>query len=362
MKLPDCSRMEREIWKYVDRELPAEALGAVSRHLQECESCQELYLTRARESNLYRVALNDSPFGKAFTARFSERLAREGLMASPGEGDLTKTLGGRSLEERFAAARRRRFVAAAALLVVSGIVLTLAVVFHRDFEKPGLGTFHSTAGVVRVQLVDEGEPGGQLEASRAGRIFPGDSFEVSEGTDLTLDLLASDVGGATELLISGPAVFWVEADARVDEFRGRLERGVLLADVGKDAARASFSIETPDAVATVLGTRFMLEVLPGVGTELEVEHGKVAFRSRLDLPTHRVNVEGGAGRWVVQAGVRGVAPVAEKPVAENTAKANPAPSSSGAPVTQPPATPSPRSPSIDSKILDQPVVVDPEKD
>ena len=351
MTLPDCSGMERQIWMYLDRELPAEALSAVSRHLDECETCHELYLSRARESNHYRLAFEESTFGEGFSAKFSERLAREESGPRGAIGAMAAEL----LDGKLLYPRRRRWIVAAAVFVAAGVVLFVGGMLHRDFQQPHLGSFQSETGVVRVRLVEEGEAGAPFEASQEGYIYPGDSFEVARGVKLMLQILGSEAARGSELVVSGPAVFWVDSGASVEDFRSRLQYGMLVAEVGKDPLRRNFSVETPDAVATVLGTRFVLQVEPGVATRLEVERGKVAFRSCLDLPANRVNVEAGAGRWVVQAGVRGVTPEAKGAVSPVT----PAP-----PVAPlPPSVPSTQTaPSVSPRIqgdLDQPVLGEP---
>ena len=94
----DCGRIQQQLWRYVDRELPARELAEISEALRDCPACRQAYEDRAKDARLYRMAFSDVDAGKrsegregsvsaprgpssedAFLVRFRAEFDREGL-------------------------------------------------------------------------------------------------------------------------------------------------------------------------------------------------------------------------------------------------------------------------------------------
>ena len=72
-----CEKAKAVLWRYIDRELSARELGAVSVHLRGCEACRQIYEQQSREAKLYRLALAENPFGDEFVESFRVRWRAE---------------------------------------------------------------------------------------------------------------------------------------------------------------------------------------------------------------------------------------------------------------------------------------------
>jgi hypothetical protein len=283
-----CKKVDLMLWRYIDRELSAREIGAISDHLRQCAACRTLYEGRSREAKLCRMAFLDSPFGEGFVGRFQRRSTREGLgelqvssgglFAGPAAGDLRfgrrRRGGGRwgafdLLRQAYPGANqklRRLVTVAAMLLLIPGIVL-LGIALNGYQLKP----------LVLGEYLLAGKSEGTFRA--------GEHFRVPEGKELEV-FLRSQRESKASLLVSGPALLRIEPGAAIDHFEAFLDEGLLKARVGKLRRGESFRIRSPHALATVVGTEFTLEVLENE-TRLRVEEGTVAF-SRANSGSGRV--------------------------------------------------------------------------
>jgi hypothetical protein len=287
-----CSRIERDLWRYIDRELSASALAVISAHLSSCASCKDLYLERAREARACREVFADAPFGSAFVRKFRERFKESRLEA------------GRALlmdpPRRVWKWRSSRALAAAALLVsIPALALTGLLLVR----SPPLGTFVAEGKPVRFARAADFE----RRPVTSGDLKPGDRFEVPHGGRLAVAVAAS-TGEDSLLRLDGGTVFEVDAGSSRAAFKGRLQFGVVRATVARDAEREEFLLSTPQAAVKVLGTVFALEVRRGGETRLSVEKGRVAFRSAHEFLRRGEEGAGeGDGARVVEAGETWVA-------------------------------------------------------
>jgi hypothetical protein len=141
---------------------------------------------------------------------------------------------------------------------------------------------------------------GDVAVLRAGRRLdarPGLRLEAGDVIRPEKDARAEIgwAGEATRVTLAGGAEASVgdaSAGKRID-----LNRGALEAVVAPQPERRPLAFHTPQAVATVLGTRLRLAVASGA-TRLDVAEGRVRLLRRSD----RKSVEVGAGRFAVAGG------------------------------------------------------------
>ncbi|MAG94382.1 MAG: hypothetical protein CMJ48_11620 [Planctomycetaceae bacterium] len=287
-----CSEVERQLWRYIDRELPAHELSSISGHLKRCGDCQQLYLDGAGESNGYRTAFVNAPFGEPFVAKFRKRMAAEELLESgalgigPGRSLAGATVDTMSLEAMTLGAGRgrglRRLLTVLAMVILIPVVLTVGLFYGRS----SLGQFSTEGG--KASLVRGGGTYGQ-ELGR-GEILAGDRFELTSGVLVSLSVPTRTGDARSWLELVGSAVFVMDDSSDAQHVLGRLESGTLNANVAKDPERREFSVETPHAVIRVLGTRFVLKV-EGDRTYLTVTEGEVELRPLGDARTRVVTPE-----------------------------------------------------------------------
>jgi hypothetical protein len=354
MKSFSCSHIDRSLWRYIDRELAASDVSAISAHLRDCDGCRELYHERAREARQYRVAFLDSPFGERFVSKFSERMKREGLSAgsirkggqwrkdprkerlwtedvarmaqglSPTDSNASSEL---PVDSGFTRRRFRRAATVAAMLFLIPTVVVIGIVFNPPHAIP-LGTFEAEKGSLTESRI--GIDGELISKTvEDGFLTPGCVLTVPPGVVARLALRARAPGDVTEISLSGPAELRLSKDAGPKAFTAVLEYGILEASVAPRREGETFEIFTANALAAVVGTRFELEFRDGL-TSLVVWHGEVRFQAREALTGVRVVRE--SGRFRLNPGsVRPepdasppAVPAAEPPPEAETSAAEPA--------------------------------------
>ena len=308
-----CSEVERQLWRYIDRELPANEISSISGHLKRCSDCQQLYLDGAREANSCRTAFVNARFGEPFVAKFRKRMAAEELLESGALGIGT----GRSLVGASMSTGRgrglRRLLTVLAMVVLIPVVLTVGLFYGRS----SLGQFSTEGG--KVALARGGGTHGQ-ELGR-GEILAGDRFELTSGVLVNLRVPTTTNDDSSWLKLVGSAVFVMGEDSDARHVLGHLKSGTLDASVAKDLERREFSVATPHAVIRVLGTRFVLKV-EGDVTYLTVTEGRVELRPLGDARTRVVTPETDdvgvdlSGRFVSRPPAPALAPVSAPPPVE----------------------------------------------
>jgi len=290
---PDCSRVEADLWRYIDRELSASALAHISAHLKACGRCHQLYESRSRDVKLYRLAFVGSPFGEDFVARFRKRLEAECAhgearscaagIPSP-EGPSRRGAAGLS-------GSVARFSLAAALVAIGALVV------YGLMFRPGLGRLEHVRAVL---VTRDGRP----VASTETELLPGDRFQLQGKTsELKLQLL-----DGSELVFRGPGDVRVSLDsAPRGPFLASMTEGSLRASVVRRQQGRELTVSTENATARVVGTRFTLEA-DSAGTTLAVEEGEVIFSGHRKFD--QVYVNHATGAYIVAAGQGWPKPVA----------------------------------------------------
>jgi hypothetical protein len=107
-------------------------------------------------------------------------------------------------------------------------------------------------------------------------------FDLARGAKIELEVSTEEDAGRppTRLTLDGPARIEIPIDASAGVFTARLVEGILDAKVRHLNTGESFAIQTPHALASVVGTAFRLAV-SAVRTDLEVREGVVAFQSNV---------------------------------------------------------------------------------
>lgn len=263
-----CIDVGGRLWRYVDRELPAADLAAITDHIGRCEGCRALYHEKARESNQYRDAFLGAPFGERFAAELLARMRAESLIES--EARTRGSLRG---------GRFRVLVGLAALILLIPVLVAVIILGLRP--RPA-GSFEVLGAPVRIgRLVRDGSYDLREVGASRGWFFPGSAFGVPESSVLVLrpgltssGAGTSPAGGETSCELTGNAFFSVHPRADRKSFRIFLQVGSLDARVRKLPADETFEVETPHAVATVVGTAFRV-VVHGDRTVLAVQEGTV---------------------------------------------------------------------------------------
>jgi hypothetical protein len=281
MESTSCFEVERNLWRYIDRELSASELAGISSHLKLCEGCRGLYYERARSARQYRLAFPETPFGEAFVGKMVKRMRKEGLFSSsPAPSANGKARRGFAWPRLFFQRRYRRAIAIAAMLLLIPVVVLVGVVFNGSMSSgpmaKSLGTFAADGYVVLLES-------GRERKLPNGHLLPGSAFEVPSGRSLKIHLGAPERPDVALMALEGPAKFVLDPRATLRDFVASLDEGKLLAKVAKRPRDDSFVLRTPHAAVKVVGTRFSLEV-KGTETALSVEEGKVSCRARAALP------------------------------------------------------------------------------
>ena len=289
-----CSKVEAALWCYVDREMSARELQAITHHLQSCAKCRRLYDDRARESRLWTCAFTGTRFGdgargEGFLRDFRTRLEERGLTDRyPRDSRRREWTSGPVWSPVY----RRLAVVAAMLLLIPAIVVVGLLVRTEGVDSLGTCVVRSGTAKVGVRLSQvntkevfrsEGAPDSGLQTLKPGEetaVVRGSFMNVAADSAVLLEL------GADRIEIDGPARLEVGPEATRADFSAYLVRGRLLARVAsrrsgdagvRGVSEGSFVVFTPHATARVVGTRFRLEV-GSDETRLFVEEGKVSFR------------------------------------------------------------------------------------
>jgi hypothetical protein len=330
MKPLSCLDVDQSLWRYIDRELSASEIAAISVHLKNCEPCRAQYHEWSREASQCRTVLSDTPFGEAFVGRLRQRMRDDGLFASSRRSPMEAL----SFHRR----RVRRIATVAAMLFLIPVVVVVGILSNLK-DPIQLGHFATEGGA--VSFVPAGaQPGGEgARRVAAGFYGAGDAFVVPAGAVVTLRLGSPSRREDSLLKLTGPARFEIEPHATKVDFRARLASGLLSADVARRALIEPFSIATEIARVGVLGTEFDLSALDD-RTELRVRNGLVAFQGLGALPgkaTVRVTRE--KGPYVVMRGEVQPVPLAEADAAADAAPApgHSAPAAPGGDSAAPPA-------------------------
>ncbi len=374
MKPISCTEVDRSLWLYIDRELSAGGLQAISAHLRECDACRGMYHERALEASQYRMAFLDSPFGDDFVAKLTKRMESERLLESssrpggehPGvsrggwrglHGDRPRGDGEGGVRSPLSATHRgrfRRLVTVAAMLLLIPAIVIVGIVFDGPMPE-SLGTLYAESGEVTLGRV--GEAGRSLpdvvEVTSPSALFAGSVCRVDRGAVARLQLASQSPGGRgalSTLVLDGPAIFAVDAKASRSSFHGTLEEGALKAKVAPRGLSEPFVIRTPHATATVVGTLFELLVTRDE-TRLSVVEGKVKLRSIEGLPDQGVEVTRSSGSFAARRGATQPVPLGDasgqKPPDAPGAATEPELRSDQDAGAAPPSTPAHREPSAD---------------
>ncbi|MEM7232042.1 MAG: FecR domain-containing protein [Planctomycetota bacterium] len=267
-----CDHLKADLWRYIDRELPARRIAALSAHLRECDSCRALYEESSREVSQCRAALSDHRFGEEFVERFRGNFERE--LA----GETVRVVSPGFRESRLAS----RLVAL--LLLVAVPALTYVTLIKLSPEAPVLGSYAidtqaNAMGVAKVSYTDLGgfRP---VSLKQRAELRPGARFEVRADAVLLLDVVRTgERQRAARLRVVGPARFVVNEEATPERFLASLRAGEVQFDVEPRRENESFVVSTPDATTRVIGTSYRLKVLDA-RTRLEVDEGVVELRAR----------------------------------------------------------------------------------
>jgi len=344
----DCSYIQENLWRYIDRELSAPDLADLSAHLKVCRRCSKLYDAQAREAKLYRLAFVESPFGEAFVEKFRRKydLERQDLGSTTASGwdpatPLLRGLPGglARILPKAALASPRKYLGRAALLLA--LISISASIFFGLQRGPVLGRCEFTPG---VELVRGKRTLDEMNGSR-GDLRPGDSFRLDEESELRLFL-----NDGSELILEGPGDFRVQKNSRPDgEFDGWLGEGTLTAYVSKRKSGNDLKIETPHAFIRVVGTQYTLQV-DSDGTSLDVMEGRVLFRGKGEPQSQLVEHKSGSFRVTRKKGL--ALPLSGMAAPEKTSPA-PAPAPDGPERNDPEE---PRGSSPGSKLTEPPLV------
>ena len=264
-----CPDVDQNLWRYIDRELSASALAAISSHLRACESCQGLYHERARDASHYRMVFVDSPFGEPFVVKLRRRLRQETPASPGGSSGRGRGTGILSLRHR----KVRRALAVAAMLILIPIVILIGFL-QKSTKHRWLGSFVAN-GQGKVSLISEDgarDESVSLPLVARGRYGPGDGIDVPKDVEVSLDY------GQSQITLHGPAFLRLDRNSSRDQFLAFLEKGKLDAGVAPlTLPHQAFVIRTEHAIASVVGTRFTVEALEEE-TLLAVQEGTVKFQ------------------------------------------------------------------------------------
>lgn len=363
-----CTEIDRKLWLYIDRELAANELAMISRHLRECEPCSSLYHERVCDARLYRSAFAFSPFGDKFVGKLRRQMLDQGLYGASGveadvdfaDAEALPASPRRAVQVPrrgffpFHRGRTRRLVTVAAMLFLIPIIVLVGH-FSNGPTQELLGEVQVEEG--HVVVASEGEMGAgretEVAASRPQPIYAGMVCRVAAAGRAVVNLLPSQGDGASRLSLVGPAVVIFDASATRGLFQARLEAGRLRADVAHRAPGEQFRIETPHARASVIGTSFDL-VVRALETSLEVREGKVRFQDVEALSGEgEAEVTPEAGMYVARSGQTKLIAAQSRDLVPHRIE----PPAVAAPAASAPATDAPATSAAPSPPVIPPVVV-----
>lgn len=201
-----------------------------------------------------------------------------------------------------------RFAVPVGVTAMLGLVVWFGPLLY-DATRPALPLVDSRVTGVRGKATYAAPMNSRATPDRATMspiVFAGQEFETASGATLIIRL---DKRSAL-ILSENTKLFVRRADARCIELF--LDRGNILASVGKRRKNQPFSVGTPNGVCTVVGTVFGLTVVNGARgstTKLAVLEGKVAFSST--TAEREVMVEAGSSAVLDAAGFSGAGAIAQ---------------------------------------------------
>lgn len=286
----NCLDVEQELWRYIDRELPAPDVAAVSDHLRVCEGCRKLYHQWAREANVCRRMLSTAAMGRESSERFIQAMRREGLFRRE---ERSAGVVGSFVRPAF------RIRGALALAAVCLIVATVGLgSWFLGARAPSLlGEFETHGRGDGVVLRADG-PGAPLAGFTSGRILSGNVFVVPAEVELVLRVSGAGESFGATLTVPGPSELSLDSVSTPRSFSAVLKKGLLKASVEpRRVTGEPFVIRTPEAFVSVVGTEFVVDVTREGVTRLDVSRGAVDFRalsSPVGRPAERVTPSTGA--------------------------------------------------------------------
>ncbi len=222
-------------------------------HLGACVSCAALTHNEARAVALWR--------------RETEQVS---VSAPP---PLARIVGAARERSRADAAWRRRlrgFWVLGPVLAVAALLLM--VVSNPKTHSTGVAQGAEVVGVFGA--VSVGRDGGWQTIDGETRLAAGDRLETGAAASLHLVRV-----GTAELQVSEKTELVLQAWSD-DHISLRLERGELESSVEHRSARQVYRIFTPDAIVTVVGTRFVTRYDPDDGTTVSGIEGVVRVTDR----------------------------------------------------------------------------------
>jgi hypothetical protein len=259
MTAPRCDQVRVWMSDFLAGEIMPEELAALQSHQAECPPCR---------AELDRLILQDRALAELAGESLSESLrarVRSGLAGvrrGPGK-------------------RRWMFAAAAAFVAVVGATLIWRI--RSTQEAPTIASVEHVRGEVLITSSD-----GEDLAAEGVALGAGQGLRTVGSRSLVLVRLLD----GTEFELGGESAL-----DRIDETpagkAALLSRGTLRASVAPQPAGRPMTIASPQASATVLGTRLQLIVDPKArSTRLEVEEGKVRLARMQD--GQKVDVSAGS--------------------------------------------------------------------
>ncbi|MDD5307203.1 MAG: FecR domain-containing protein [Deltaproteobacteria bacterium] len=279
---PDCRRIEDALTR--PERLSAVEQGLIDVHLRRCESCRALAESLAIiEAGPGEIAELDEDRQQ----RIYDRLV-------PAIHEVADQLGAphRPLWARPALAWAVG-LSAAAVIVTLGALRIAPDAYHERQAAAGASSKDGARPAAIEGTVDRCEGAVRVNRAPAGREA---RFSAVEGRIVEVDKggrFAFHLGDGARMALFGEAVWRL---TRADgSFVGvSLERGRLAVSFEGGRGR-NLEVATPDAVVRVVGTVFTVEVIPGGGTRVGVEGGRVEVVSAAG-PVRTVEV--GAGEMV----------------------------------------------------------------
>jgi hypothetical protein len=311
------ARME-ELWArwLADGQLDGDEQRALAEALAEDEELRTELLGDQRVDGALAALGRTASDGDAFTRRFAERVAAE----RDGRG-FVSAVERRLMTQRRSLARDRRLwllVPAAAAAVLVGMALRPRVPASHPVPEAEVTAAHANSrallrgrrAVARVESATGALflDGGRKAEARPGAAMPAGWGLVTVGPD-SRAVLAFDDRTSLALEADSALMQVSGGDGRGKE--AFLARGRLTADVTPQPPGRPLLITTPQAQATVVGTRFSLTV-DRASTRLDVARGGVRFARLSGGETTNVSsseyaVISDGNQAVVKADMRGVA-------------------------------------------------------
>ena len=249
MRKVSCKEIKNTLSGYLDGELLAESNLLIKNHLQECQSCQEIFLKLKNLHETLRLLAQSSPSCElpvTITEKIASRLPKYelGIFTDPVMRQVTVV------------------ICMVLLLFVGGLKLI------QPFKVV------SPAGSLVAQVQGEAERFKDNQWQLIGPSFPLEPqsiLKTNAGSNLMIQLQ-----GGGMLFIKENSLLEIKGLAAEVEFS--LNQGGLLVFVVKSSLERKFVIHTPAAQIQVYGTRFKVFV-DEKSTGVEVLEGEVELKN-----------------------------------------------------------------------------------